>query len=212
MASGICLLASPALTLGRGQGWPAPKAPAPKQSQSHTLKHRPHHVSVCLVALQRPSGFAKTEVRLSWRAPRLTKIPPAPRREGRCHCEAMAPSQPRSRGAAQGMVVCARHVQGLMDPVQVRPHPRGQGRAKVPGELLMANLFFLIPPGQGQWQLQDTSPHKMAHAQGRDPHSAGRELLLAHCLGLPPRCLRKEQEVAPFPAQQAAASSYFPLC
>lgn len=56
------------------------KAEPKPQQAGDTCSHR---VSMFLVALQGPSGFAKTEMRLSWIAFKFSKIIPAPPGEGR---------------------------------------------------------------------------------------------------------------------------------
>lgn len=153
----------------------------------------PHHVSVCLVALQRPSGFAKREVRLSRRASRLSKIPPEPRGEGRwriSRCEDMASSQPCSREAAQHMAVRARHIQGLLHGPctapwtvhleHVRPCSRAPVWAAAPGALLVANFLFVALQGQG-WPLpHGTASSKWAMARAEsDAWQAGSGTSLA---------------------------------
>lgn len=73
------------------------------------------------------------------------------------------------------------------------------------------------PPlrGTSGTRMATTAQHswqQMGHGRGRERCTADREQHLSHCLGLLPCCLRREQEVAPFPAQQPTASSHFPLC
>lgn len=181
----------------------------------------PHHVSVCLVALQRPSGFAKREVRLSQRASRLSKIPPVPRREGRWRISRCFQSALQQGGRPTPGGTCKAHPGSAARPLHCTtdgapgtrqtPFPRsgvGGSARSTPG----SKFPLRGTPGTRMAATSRHSQQQMGHGQGRERRMAGRERQLARCPGLPPRCLRREREVAPFPAQQPAASSHFPLC
>lgn len=88
------------------------------------------------------------------------------------------------------MVVCARHIQGLLHgpctaprmvhPPHIRPHLRALGWVAVPKALLVANLLFVAPQGQG-WPLpRSTASSKWAMAgAGSGAWQAGSSASLA---------------------------------